>query len=201
MWIGVFLGLLAVGLFTSGYLALSAIVAGAASLALVGTPRGATDMVTFTPMQTDSARTYVSIFKYENPRSFKDFVFVYDPASAYFDAYSVQVSYNRWVNPYLKSGRQTDKGSLLPADPSKKALFIYSNYTRPSESTSKYINSITLQCFYLKRQDANEHREYLARFDKLRESAEFRKYSSSTTFERIPKTGASWKTRPDIHRG
>lgn len=107
--------------------------------------------------------------KYNDPESFQDYVFVYDPTDVHFDSYSV--NYTRRARKF-NSSRRRDKGSVFPEDGNLRmislpgAAGVASTYRQPSGSKdANFVSSIIVQFFYEKggKTDA-EHQVKLANF-------------------------------------
>lgn len=156
------------------------------------------DKITFEPNRT-GGDTYVSLIKYSNPASFKEYAVIFDPTVVGFDAYSIQVSYKKWTNPNIPFGRQTTGVEILSSDPSKRKLHILANYTKPANSNNKYINDIIVQFFYIKRPDPTAHASMLAKFNAIRTDCGFVVYDMKGGSKQVAKTGLSWNIQPAIH--
>lgn len=152
--------------------------------------------ITFTPRK--EGNTYSTEVVFHDPSSFRNYAVVYDPKDVNFDQYSIRASYKRWNNPMIPFGRQSSQlAQPLPGDPSKRIIYVLNNYTRPSRSDNKYLNFISLQFFYNKKEVT--HSEALQKFNAIRNKMEFRVYNAQGGYSLVQKHGDSWNVQPGIH--
>ena len=191
--------LMLAGWMASSFSLVNAIL-GVGALFAVGSLLGASqvfDKITYEPMLRGD--TYVSVVKYSNPSTFKEYAVIFDPSVVGFDAYSIQASYRTWVNRSIPFGRQTTGVEVLNTDSTKRIVHVLRSYNKPSQINPKYLNSITIQFFYTKRSDASTHTAMLQKFNAIRTSAQFVVIKQNNSTSQVPKTGLEWNVAPAIH--
>lgn len=116
--------------------------------------------------------------KYNDPESFQDYVFAYDPAKVYFDRYSV--NYTRRSRKF-NSGPRSDKGEAFPGEKDWRMISLPAaagvgrTYRQPSGSKDpNFVSSVIVQFFYEKGNKTEaEHEEKLAKFKNIEGSGRF----------------------------
>lgn len=134
--------------------------------------------------------------KYVDPRSFDDYVFVYDPTETYFDSFVVTLNRRRGK---INSGYKTIKGIPFPQDDSKRMISLHHAvggryaYIRPSATDDpNRLSVIWTQFFYERGLKTDEqHADALAKFNTILAKGSFL-IKTKGMYIPVEKAGDQW---------
>ena len=148
-----------------------------------------------TTQTKDGKKEWVFIVKYQHPENFNKLTFKYPRNEACFTSYRVQIKYNNDSNDF---GRKTDIGTQ-GSDNKHELVLVPGRYTKTS---SKWIETITIQFFQPLSTDTTVNQCYADRFKKLLQKGAFYAYQQNTNtaqiIDRVNPSSSVWTTDPSV---